>query len=280
MSAADAPSQGLRQTAPPRALTIAGSDSGGGAGIQADLKTFLGCGVHGMSAVTAVTVQNSHGVSGFHEVPPELVADQVESVVSDIGVGATKTGMMASAAIIEAVVAVLRRLDIGPLVVDPVCASQHGDPLIRPDAVEALRELLLPIAAVVTPNLGEVMLLTGIDVRDRAGQEDAARAMHGMGCRRVLVKGGHLPPDQPATDLLYDGDTFSELSAPRIAAAHTHGTGDTLAAATAAWLARGLDLGAALEQAKRYVTAAIADGYPLGGGAGPVGHFWRVRSDL
>ena len=264
---------------PPRVLTIAGSDSGGGAGIQADLKTFLACGVHGMSAITAVTVQNSRGVSGVHEVPAQVVADQIESVLTDIGAGAVKTGMLASAPIIVAVVEVLRRLGAGPLVVDPVCASQHGDSLLRPDAVDALRELLLPLADVVTPNLGEVRLLTGIRVLDRAGQEDAARALHAMGCRRVLVKGGHLPADQLATDVLFDGQTFSELTVPRIQAAHTHGTGDTLAAATTAWLARGLDLGDALAAGKQYVTRAVVDGYPLGSGAGPVGHFWRIRPD-
>lgn len=266
-------------TAPPTALTIAGSDSGGGAGIQADLKTFHGCGVHGMSAITAVTVQNSLGVSGVYELPPELVADQVEAVVTDIGTGATKTGMLGTAGIIEAVVDVVKRLHVGPLVVDPVCASQHGNPLIRPDAVEAMRDLLFPLADLVTPNLGEVRLLTGIEVRDRDGQREAARAMHAMGCRRVLVKGGHLPVDPDATDVLHDGTSFRELAAPRIDAAHTHGTGDTLAAATAAWLARGLDLDDALDVGKHYVTSAIAGGYPLGAGAGPVGHFWRLADD-
>lgn len=264
-------------TVPPRALTIAGSDSGGGAGIQADLKTFLGCGVHGMSAITAVTVQNSLGVTGVHEVPAQVVADQIESVVTDIGVGAAKTGMLASAAIIEAVATTVGRLGVGPLIVDPVCASQHGDPLIRPDAVAALRDLLLPLADLVTPNLAEVRLLTGIVVRDRGGQEDAARALHAAGCRRVLVKGGHLPANQPASDLFFDGQKFEELTAERIPSVHTHGTGDTLAAATTAGMAQGLELLDALREGKRYVTAAIADGYPVGAGVGPVGHFWRLR---
>lgn len=264
---------------PPRALTIAGSDSGGGAGIQADLRTFHCCGVHGMSAVTAITVQNSLGVTGVHELPPQLVADQIESVVTDIGAAAAKTGMLGTAGIIDAVVDVVARLDVGPLVVDPVCASQHGDPLIRADAVEALRDRLIPLADLVTPNVGEVRLLTGVEVRDRDGQREAAKAMTELGCRRVLVKGGHLPDDPDAVDVLYDGDTFRELSAPRIDAAHTHGTGDTLAAAIAAWLARGLDFDDALDAGKRYVTAAIADGFPLGAGAGPVGHFWRLAVD-
>ena len=264
-------------TVPPRALTIAGSDSGGGAGIQADLKTFLGCGVHGMSAITAVTVQNSLGVSGFHELPPQTVAEQIESVVLDIGVGAAKTGMLASAPIMAAVADTVQRLRMEPLVVDPVAVSKHGDPLLRPDAVAALREQILPLATLVTPNLGEVRLLTGIAVRDRAGQLEAARALHAMGPRWVLVKGGHLPESEPAVDVLFDGDQVHELAADRIAARHTHGTGDTLAAATTAWLARGLAMVEAVRLGKAYVTAAIADSYPLGTGVGPAGHFWRIR---
>lgn len=263
--------------APPRTLTIAGSDSGGGAGIQADLKTFLCCGVHGMSAITAVTVQNSLGVSGFHEVPAQTVADQIDSVVTDIGVDATKTGMLASAPIMAAVAETVQRLRIAPLVVDPVAASKHGNALLRPDAVDALRELIVPLATLLTPNLGEVKLLTGIDVRDRAGQVEAARALHAMGPRWVLVKGGHLDDDEPAVDVLFDGEQAHELSAERSTARHTHGTGDTLAAATTAWLARGLGMVEAVRKGKDYVTAAIAGSYPLGAGVGPAGHFWRIR---
>lgn len=262
---------------PPRTLTIAGSDSGGGAGIQADLKTFLCCGVHGMSAVTAVTVQNSLGVSGFHEIPPQTVADQIEAVVTDIGVDATKTGMLASAPIMAAVAETVQRLAITPLVVDPVAASKHGDALLRPDAVNALRELIVPLATLLTPNLGEVRLLTGIDVCDRAGQVEAARALRAMGARWVLVKGGHLADNEPAVDVLFDGEHVHELSADRIAARHTHGTGDTLAAATTAWLARGLGMVEAVRMGKAYVTAAIAGSYPLGAGVGPAGHFWRIH---
>jgi hydroxymethylpyrimidine/phosphomethylpyrimidine kinase len=260
----------------PTALTIAGSDSGGGAGIQADLKTFLGSRVHGMSAITAVTVQNSLGVSGFYELPPAAVAEQIESVVTDIGVDAAKTGMLASAAIIEAIAETLTRLDVRPLVVDPVAASQHGDALLRPDALEALRVLILPLATLATPNLGEVRLLTGITVTDDASARDAALALHALGPAAVLVKGGHRSgPD--SVDLLYDGSSFVELSAPRTATDHTHGSGDTLAAATCAALARGLALVDAVRAGKAYVTGAVADSYPLGAGLGPVGHFWRVR---
>jgi hydroxymethylpyrimidine/phosphomethylpyrimidine kinase len=263
-------------TPPPTALTIAGSDSGGGAGIQADLKTFLACHVHGMSAVTAVTVQNSLGVTGFYELPPHAVAEQIDAVVTDIGTGATKTGMLASAAIIAAVAETVQRLGITPLVVDPVAASQHGDPLLRPDALDALRTMLLPLATLVTPNLAEVKLLTGVEVRTRADMADAARALHALGPRWVLVKGGHLSAGD-AVDVLYDGTNFVELAAPRRATEHTHGSGDTLAAAITSGLARGLDLVAAVRLGKRFITGAVDGSFPLGNGLGPVGHFWRIR---
>ncbi|MEO8889626.1 MAG: bifunctional hydroxymethylpyrimidine kinase/phosphomethylpyrimidine kinase [Jatrophihabitantaceae bacterium] len=261
---------------PPTALTIAGSDSGGGAGVQADLKTFLACHVHGMSAITAVTVQNSLGVSGFYELPPHAVAEQIESVATDIGVGAAKTGMLASAAIMDAVAATVTRLGITPFVVDPVAASQHGDPLLRPDALAALRELIIPIATLITPNLGEVALLTGIEVRVRADMDAAAHALHALGPAWVLVKGGHLA-DADAVDVLFDGADFLEFRAPRHESAHTHGSGDTLAAAITAGLARGLDVPTAVGLGKRFITGAVAGSFPLGAGLGPVGHFWRVR---
>ncbi|WP_245941574.1 bifunctional hydroxymethylpyrimidine kinase/phosphomethylpyrimidine kinase [Vallicoccus soli] len=262
---------------PPRALTVAGSDSGGGAGLQCDLRTFLCCGVHGATAVTAVTVQDSRGVTGVHEVPADVVAAQVEAVVGDIGVGATKTGMLASAPIIEAVADVVERLDVGPFVVDPVCASMHGSRLLRPDALDALRTRLLPLATLVTPNAPEARLLTGLPVTDRAGQVEAARALHALGPRWVLVKGGHVAEGEPAVDVLFDGERVLELRAPRVATPHTHGTGDCLAAATTAWLAQGLDVVEAVRRGKQYVTAAVVDAYPAGAGAGPVGHRWRVR---
>jgi len=260
---------------PPTALTIAGSDSGGGAGVQADLKTFLACRVHGMSAITAVTVQNSLGVSGFHEIPAETVAAQIESVATDIGVGAAKTGMLASAEIIAAVAEAVRRLGITPFVVDPVAASQHGDPLLRPDALDALRTAVLPLATLVTPNLGEVRLLTGREVRTRAELGDAARAMHALGPQWVLVKGGHLPDDD-AVDVLFDGSSLHEFPAARVATRHTHGSGDTLAAAITAGLARGADVPHAVAEGKRFIGEAVRASFPLGAGLGPVGHFWRV----
>lgn len=244
--------------------------------MQADLKTFLACRVHGMSAITAVTVQNSLGVTGFYELPPHAVAEQIESVVSDIGVGAAKTGMLASAAIMAAVADTVHRLGVNPFVVDPVAASQHGDPLLRPDAIEALRELIIPLASLVTPNLGEAALLTGIAVRTRADMDEAARALHEMGPRWVLVKGGHLPGGD-AVDVLFDGTDFVELATPRFPTTHTHGSGDTLAAAITSGLARGLDMADAVREGKRFIAAAVEGSFPLGAGLGPVGHFWRVR---
>lgn len=261
---------------PVTALTIAGSDSGGGAGAQADLNTFLACKVHGMSALTAVTVQNSLGVSEFVELPAAIVAAQIEAVATDIGVDAAKTGMLASAPIIEAVAETVARLSIAPFVVDPVAASQHGDPLLRPEALEALRRLVLPLATLATPNLGEVRLLTGLDVGSRAGMDDAARAMLDLGPAAVLIKGGHLPSGD-AVDVLYDGTTFTEFVAPRHDTVHTHGSGDTLASSITAALARGLTLVEAVQRGKDFVTRSVADSFPLGRGLGPVGHFWRIR---
>ena len=262
--------------APPTALTIAGSDSGGGAGIQADLKTFLATGVHGMSAITAVTVQNSLGVTGYVEIPPDVVAQQIASVASDIGVRAAKTGMLASAEIMSAVARAVSEHRVGPVVVDPVAASQHGDALLRPDALDALREVILPLATLVTPNLPEVRVLTGRQASTPAGMRDAARAVHDLGARWVLVKGGHLDSGD-AVDLLYDGSEFREFVSPRIASRHTHGSGDTLAAAITAALARGCDVPAAVAEGKAFITRSVEGSYPLGAGLGPVGHFWRVR---
>jgi hydroxymethylpyrimidine/phosphomethylpyrimidine kinase len=263
------------RTQPPTALTIAGSDSGGGAGLQADLKTFLACRVHGMSAVTAVTVQNSLGVSGVYELPPHAVAEQIESVATDIGVDAAKTGMLASAPIMVAIAEAVQRLGITPFVVDPVSASQHGDPLLQPDAMDALRNVIIPLATLITPNLNEVRLLTGIQVRERAEMEDAARALHALGPQWVLVKGGHLASGD-AVDILYDGTSFTEFAGPRFPTKHTHGSGDTLAASITAALAVGLDLPSAVEAGKRFIAESVRGSFPLGSGLGPVGHFWRI----
>ncbi|ROZ99329.1 bifunctional hydroxymethylpyrimidine kinase/phosphomethylpyrimidine kinase [Gordonia sp. OPL2] len=266
---------------PTRVLTIAGSDSGGGAGIQADLRTFALLGLHGCVAVTAVTVQNSVGVQGFQEIAPETVAAQMHSVVPDIGVAAAKTGMLASAPIIDAVAQACDELGIGrdadvPLVVDPVCASMHGDPLLASEALDTLRSRLIPLATVVTPNLDEVRLITGIDVVDPASQRSAAQALHDLGARWALVKGGHLRSSDHSPDLLFDGHEFHEFDHPRIDTGHDHGAGDTLAAATACALAHGYSVPDAVGFAKRWVTRGLQAAYPLGAGHGPVNPLWRV----
>ncbi|MCZ4555004.1 hydroxymethylpyrimidine/phosphomethylpyrimidine kinase [Rhodococcus sp. PvR044] len=267
---------------PIRVLTIAGTDSGGGAGIQADSRTMAMCGVHACVAVAAVTVQNSVGVSGFHEIPPQIVADQVRSVVGDIGVGAAKTGMLASTAIIEAVAEVCGEVGIGrghavPLVVDPVCASMHGDPLLHAEALDAVRHTLIPIASLVTPNLDEVRLITGIDVVDDASARGAAEALHGLGAQWSLVKGGHLRTSTSSTDLLFDGDVFHEFTSPRIDTGNDHGGGDTLAAAIACALANGYPMPEAVAFGKEWVTRCLAASYDLGAGHGPVSPLWRLH---
>lgn len=254
---------------PPCVLTVAGSDSGGGAGIQADLKTMLALGTHGMSVITAVTAQNSLGVAGFWELPPEAVRAQFRAVVDDIGVRAVKTGMLASAELVETVAELLTTVD-APVVVDPVGVSKHGDALLAPEALEVVRTRLLPVATVVTPNLAEVAQLTGVRVADESDLPRAAEALLALGPRWALVKGGHLPGD--AVDLLTDGTETHWLRAPRQDNRHTHGTGCTLASAVAALLAHGDALPEAVSAAKDYVTGAIAAGFPLGAGIGPVHH--------
>ncbi|OBH21660.1 bifunctional hydroxymethylpyrimidine kinase/phosphomethylpyrimidine kinase [Mycolicibacter terrae] len=262
---------------PARVLTIAGSDSGGGAGIQADMRTCALLGVHACVAVTAVTVQNTVGVKSFHEVPPDIVAAQVEAVVPDIGIQAAKTGMLASAQIITGVAATWRALHLSvPLVVDPVSASMHGDALLADSALDALRDKLFPLATLVTPNLHEVRLLVGVEVVDAESQRAAARALHALGPRWVLVKGGHLPSAQHSPDLLYDGTGFREFPAPRVATADDHGAGDTLAAATACALAHGYSVPDAVAFAKRWVTECLRAAYPLGHGHGPVSPLFRL----
>lgn len=259
------------------ALTIAGSDSGGGAGIQADLKTFQELGVFGTSVLVALTAQNTVGVHGVHEVPADFVTAQLDAVATDLGVDAAKTGMLANAAIIHAVAEGIERHGIARLIVDPVCASKHGDPLLRPDAVDALRERLLPLAEVATPNLGEVAVLCGVKVSGASDLQGAAVAMKDLGPRWVLIKGGHLPDSDDAVDLLYDGEQTLLISSARLDTRDTHGTGCTLAAAITAHRARGLDVVDAVGAAKEFVTGAIRHSLRLGKGIGPVDHGWRRR---
>ena len=258
------------------ALTIAGSDSGGGAGIQADLKTFAALGVYGTSAIAALTAQNTVSVNGVHEVPPDFVVSQIETVVSDISIDAVKTGMLATPEIVEAVADAIARWKLRNLVVDPVMVAKSGDVLLTEPAVEAIRRALLPLASVVTPNRPEAERLTGHAVGSRDDARDAARRLVDLGARAVVVKGGHFD-EADIIDLLYDGTTFHEFRHPRLQTRHTHGTGCTFAAAIAALLARGMDLPTAVQQAIDYVEGAIAHGLAVGHGHGPLDHFWAVR---
>ena len=262
---------------PPCVLAVAGSDSAGGAGIQADLKTMLALGVHGMSVVCAVTAQNSVGVQGYWEVPPDVVRAQLASVLGDIGVHAVKTGMLASAAIVEVVSSMLAGVP-APVVVDPVAVSKHGDSLLSAGTLEAVKAHLLPLATVLTPNLLEAELLTGSRITDEAGMRRAAEVLSSLGPRWILVKGGHLPGNP--VDLLFDGSEVTRFPGQRIASRHTHGTGCTLASAVASFLALGMAVPAAVEAAKDYVTGAIEAGFPLGAGIGPVDHAWRIRQPV
>jgi hydroxymethylpyrimidine/phosphomethylpyrimidine kinase len=255
----------------PKALTIAGSDSGGGAGIQADLKTFSAFQVFGMSVLTAVTAQNSVGVSGVHNLPPDFVAQQIDAVLDDFGADAVKLGMLSTAPIIQAVAKALGTRHQAHVVLDPVMIAKYGDPLLQPDARSALIEAVLPLAEVVTPNLHEAAVLAEIPVATEADMEEAARRIHARGPRHVLVKGGHLKDS--ATDVLWDGRAFTRFPGPKLDSNNTHGTGCTLSAAIAAGLAHGRSLPEAIREAKAYVTAAIREGFQLGRGVGALRHF-------
>jgi hydroxymethylpyrimidine/phosphomethylpyrimidine kinase len=256
-------------------MTIAGSDSGGGAGIQADLKTFQALGVYGTSALTAITAQNTVGVFAVHEIPTEVIAAQIDAVATDIGVDAAKTGMLSSAEIISTVAERVRHWRLARLVVDPVMVAKSGDRLLREDAVVALMRDLLPLAMVLTPNLPEAEVLVGRALTTDDDIRQAARDIVDLGPRAVVMKGGHRSGD--ATDVLFDGQRFHVLSAERVDTVNTHGTGCTLSAAIAAELARGRDLADAVGSAKRYLTEAIRHASPLGAGHGPVAHDWALR---
>ncbi|WP_347330626.1 bifunctional hydroxymethylpyrimidine kinase/phosphomethylpyrimidine kinase [Marinimicrobium locisalis] len=265
------------RSGPPVALTIAGSDSGGGAGIQADLKTFAACGIFGCSALTALTAQNSVGVQAVHPVPPEFVVQQLNSVLSDFSVRAIKTGMLANVGVLEAVVQVLNDWPDIPLVVDPVMVSTSGDRLLEPEAERIIRDRLLPRATLVTPNLPEAAALLGEpSTEEQAGLWRQAEQLLAMGPGAVLLKGGHSEGAE-AMDLLLSAELSEVLSRPRLRTANTHGSGCTLSAAIAAGLARGLTLATAVAEAKDYVQGALAGsmGWQLGRGAGPLDHFYR-----
>lgn len=277
------------------ALTIAGSDPGGGAGIQADLKTFAAFGVYGASAVTAITVQNTLGVEGVAPLTADLVTAQIEALAGDLSIDATKIGMLATAAIVEAVAAAIAELELPLVVVDPVLVSTNGERLLDSDGVEVMRNELLPRALVVTPNLPEAEVLSGRRIGSPEDARDAARRIHEMGAAAVIITGGHgmeqgsglgpqtsglrpLASGQAVIDLLFDGHGFHEFRAPRIDSLHTHGTGCTYASAVAASLALGHSLPDAARAAQRYVGGAIAHAPAIGHGRGPLDHFWERGS--
>jgi hydroxymethylpyrimidine/phosphomethylpyrimidine kinase len=258
------------------ALTIAGSDSGGGAGIQADLKTFAAWGVYGTSALTAITAQNTRGVNAWEAVSTELVIAQIEAVGADLPPAAVKTGMLATAAIVEAVAATIAELDLPNLVVDPVMIAKGGDRLLREDAVAVIRTELLKLAEVVTPNVPEAEVLAGASIRTLEDMRSAARRIRALGPRVVVVKGGHLPIGDLVIDVVCTPDREFDLRGPRLDTPHTHGTGCTFAAAIAACLALDHPVDEAVQRAREYLEGAIRHAPGLGGGHGPLNHFWRV----
>jgi hydroxymethylpyrimidine kinase / phosphomethylpyrimidine kinase / thiamine-phosphate diphosphorylase len=261
-----------------RVLTIAGSDSGGGAGIQADLKAITALGGYGMSVLTALTAQNTVGVQGIHEIPPPFVEKQIDSVLSDIGADAVKTGMLANAEIIEVVARKMKQYRVKKLVVDPVMVAKSGDSLLRKDAEESLVKKLIPLSTVVTPNLPEASILTGLRIRSLHQMKQAAQRIHDLGARNVVIKGGHL--GGMAIDLLYDGTKYYEFEEKRVDKRNTHGTGCTFASAIATFLAGGETVPEAVRKAKAFITLAIESGLPLGRGIGPTNPFAHVLREM
>jgi hydroxymethylpyrimidine kinase/phosphomethylpyrimidine kinase len=260
---------------PPTVLTIAGSDPSGGAGIQADLKTMSALGCYGMSVITALTAQNTQAVRGVHEVPADFVAEQIDAIYADITPDAVKTGMLANAAVIEVVAARARKLNFRNLVVDTVMVAKSGDRLLREDAVAAMREKLLPSAHVLTPNIPEAEDLLVRKLKSDEDIRQAARDLHAMGATNVVMKGGHRE-GETVVDVLFDGEEFHEFSGPRILTTSTHGTGCTFASAIASYLAQGETVRETVRKAREYLQAAIEGAYPVGGGHGPVHHFWNL----
>ncbi len=265
-----------------KVLTIAGSDSGGGAGIQADLKAFAARGVYGMTALTAITAQNTLGVQGVFELPAEFVGRQIDSVMEDIGADAWKTGMLSNSEIIHVLVDRIQRYQVSCLVVDPVMVAKGGDPLLRSEARDTLIDELLPLAHVITPNHHEAGVLTGLAIETLEDMREAARIVHEMGARNVVIKGGHLPKAANAIDVLYDGQEMSTFETPRVDTPNTHGTGCTYASSIAAELAKGYPVKEAVQTAKLYLTATIEAAVDLGigGGHGPLNHFLNQQVDF
>ena len=263
---------------PPSVLTIAGSDSSGGAGVQADLKTYAALGVYGTSVITALTAQNTLAVTGVLEIAPEFVAAQIDAVVTDIRPDAVKTGMLANTAIVQVVAAKVKEHGLPNVVVDPVMVSKTGARLLAEDAVAALCRELFPLAEVVMPNIPEAETLTGNRIASLADVRSAAERVAAMGPRAVVITGGHADGDI-VTDILYDGADFHQFSGPRIETVSTHGTGCTFASAVAAYLALGRPLSEAVRQAREYVEGALRNARPIGRGNGPLDHFWRQREE-
>lgn len=260
---------------PLKALTIAGSDSGGCAGIQADLKTFAALGIHGMSVITTVTAQDTNRVYMSSDLPLDNIRRQIEAVIEDIGVDAIKTGILPSAEVIRMVAEQIKIFGIERVVVDPVMASTGGDLLVGEETLEILKTELFPLATVVTPNLPEAELLIGHEITGQQGLQDAAQEIFELGQQAVIVKGGHMEDPKHSTDYLYDGRELVPLVGPRLDSINTHGSGCTFASAVASYLAQGLDLKDAALQAKQFVTEAISHALVLGHGHGPLGHFWK-----
>ncbi|WP_448588291.1 bifunctional hydroxymethylpyrimidine kinase/phosphomethylpyrimidine kinase [Thermocrinis sp.] len=263
----------------PRVLTIAGSDSGGGAGIQADLKTFTALGVFGMTAITSITVQNTLGVFGVLDLPPEMVYEQIKVVVEDIGVDAVKTGMLSHEGIIKVVVKAIKDFKLEKVVVDPVMRAKSGDPLLKSSDERAMKELLVPLATIITPNIPEAETLTGMNIKTVEDMERACKVLHSLGAGSVLLKGGHGEGDK-VVDVFYDGSSFEYLTYERIHTKNTHGTGCTLASAIASFLAKGFSLKESVFKARDYLQGAIKHSLSLGKGHGPLNHMWQFYPSL
>ena len=259
----------------PRALTVAGSDSSGGAGIQADLKTFTALGVYGLSVLTSVTAQNTVEISAIHDLPEQFVGLQFDAVMSDIGCDAAKLGMLSNEKIVETVAEKIDQYGIEKLVVDPVMRSKDGTALLR-DSTELLKKEILPRALIVTPNIPEAEILSSVSISDINNMKTAAEKIHSFGAKAVLVKGGHLAKEHPAVDLFFDGETFEELVSERIKTKNTHGTGCTFSAAVCAFLAKGMSLSASLENSKSFITEAIKNSLEIGKGHGPLNHLGKT----
>lgn len=262
-----------------KALTIAGSDSGGGAGIQADLKTFSAFGVYGMSAITAITAQNTVGVQGIFELPVDIIREQIKSIMTDMGTDAAKTGMLSTPEIVIAVADSIREFNIPNVVVDPVMVAKSGDHLLSEDARAVVKENLLPLATVITPNLFEAEAILGKSIKTIDEMKSAAAELKKIGCQWVVVKGGHLTGEKEAIDVVYNGEDFQMLSSPFIQTKNTHGTGCTFSSAIAAGLAKGLDPLSAIKKAKRYITSAIETSKRIGKGHGPTNHLAGTKSE-